>query len=48
MKKTDVQFAVKSQNRRISTIGKSFVNTPAIQFKGGSIKWFDDAKLLKK
>lgn len=28
--------------------GRSFVETPAVNFKGGMIKWFDDTKLLKK
>lgn len=48
MQKHTVTFAVQHQNGVVSSIGKSFIETPAIKFNGGSIKWFDDSKLLKK
>ena len=33
--------------RANSVIGNSTVQQPKINFKGGSVKWFDDSKLLK-
>lgn len=48
MKKQTVEFAVETKNGCINRIGKSFVNTPAVNFKGGEVKWFDDTKLIKK
>ena len=48
MQKQTVSFAVENRNGVVTNIGKSFIETPAIKFNGGSIKWFDDSKLLKK
>ena len=39
MHKTTVQF---------EKVGKSVIFQPKTNFKGGSIKWFDDSKLIKK
>lgn len=43
-----IQFAVEKKNGVVSRIGKSTILTPEINFKGGSVKWFDDRKLIKK
>ena len=48
MQKQTVLFAVQHQNGVVTNIGKSFIDTPPVKFNGGSIKWFDDSKLLKK
>lgn len=48
MKKQTVKFAVESEHSIITNIGKSTIYQPSIKFKGGSISWFDDSKLIKK
>ena len=48
MQKQTVSFAVEQHNGVVTNIGKSFIETPPIRFNGGTIKWFDDSKLLKK
>jgi len=49
MNSQEVQFAVvKGKDSNIKEIGKSFMLQPKIKFNGGSTKWFDDSKLLKK
>ncbi len=48
MKKTTMQFATVTENGVVTKIGRSSVLTPKPKFKGGSIPWFDDSKLLKK
>ena len=41
MKKETVSFAVQSNNRgEIQKIGKSVIDQPKINFKGGHINWF--------
>ena len=34
--------------RTSTAIGRSVIYQPKTQFSGGSIKWFDDSKLIKK
>ena len=29
-------------------VNRSYVMQPKINFKGGSVKWFDDSKLIRK
>lgn len=48
MEKQTVEFAVITENGVINQVGKSIILQPKICFKGGSIPWFDDTKLLKK
>lgn len=48
MKRQSITFAVETKNGVVNRIGKSFINTPAVKFGGGSVKWFDDSKLIKK
>lgn len=47
MKKQTINFAVKTENGVVKEVGRSAVLQPKPKFKGGSIKWFDDSKLLK-
>ena len=42
MQKQTIQFAVESKNGVIQRIGKSSVYVPNTNFKGGSIKWYED------
>lgn len=48
MEKQTTEFAVKSEEGVITKVGKSIITEPKTNFKGGSIKWFDDLKLIKK
>lgn len=43
----EVKIAVKTNNSTV-TIGRSTVLQPKLCFKGGTVKWFDDSKLIKK
>ena len=47
MDKQEVEFAVLYDNGLIRLIGKSENRIPEPKFKGGTIPWFDDSKLLK-
>ena len=48
MKKETVSFTVQSNNRGgIQKIGKSVIDQPKINFKGGSVRWFDDSLLVR-
>lgn len=47
MRKQLNEFATVTKDGVITKIGKSTIPTPKIKFKGGSVKWFDDNKLLK-
>lgn len=48
MQKQTIQFAVQSKNGVVQRVGKSTILQPKTNFKGGSVKWFDDSKLIKK
>ena len=48
MRKETIRFVVKSENGVVTNIGKSIIYQPPVNFKGGSVKWFDDSKLIKK
>lgn len=48
MKKQTTEFAIISEDGAITKVGRSTVVQPKTNFKGGSIKWFDDSKLIKK
>lgn len=47
MNKQTMQFATVTENGVIAKVGKSTILQPKTNFKGGSIKWADDRKLLK-
>lgn len=48
MNKTTLQFATVTENNIVTQIGKSVIFQPKINFRGGSVKWVDDSKYLKK
>lgn len=37
-----VEFAVTRNNGTITRIGRTGINQPKTNFKGGSIKWYED------
>lgn len=47
MKKQTVNFAVKTEKGVVKEVGRSVVLQPNPKFKGGSVKYFDDSKLIK-
>lgn len=51
MKKQEVSFAVQTDKHGVvQRIGKSIINQPKVNFKGGSfksVKWFDDSLLVR-
>lgn len=47
MKKQSIQFATEIKKGVVTKIGRSTVFQPKTNFKGSSLKWFDDHKLLK-
>ena len=47
MQTETIVFATENKNGIITRIGKSFITQPPIKFAGGSIKWFDDTKLIR-
>lgn len=47
MKKQTVNFAIKTEKGVVKEVGHSVVLQPNPKFKGGSVKWFDDNKLVK-
>lgn len=42
MDKQTVEFAVVTKNGVVQQIGKSSILQPQTNFKGGSIKWYED------
>lgn len=42
-----MEFATVAVKGVVTKIGRSTILQPKPRFKGGSIKWFDDSKLLK-
>ncbi len=47
MKNSTMEFATVTKKGVVTKIGRSTILQPKPRFKGGSIKWFDDSKLLK-
>lgn len=37
-----VEFAVTRNKGNITRVGKTGINQPKINFKGGSVKWYED------
>lgn len=48
MNKQTNTFYTETKNGIVKTIGKSSIEQPQTRFKGGSVNWFDDSKLIKK
>lgn len=42
MQTQTIQFAVESKSGVIQRIGRSSIYQPKTNFKGGSIKWYED------
>lgn len=42
MQKQTVEFAVQTKNGVVEKIGRSTIYTPKTNFKGGTIKWYED------
>lgn len=42
MQKQTIEFAVKRDNGNITRIGRTGINQPKTNFKGGSVKWYED------
>lgn len=47
MEKQTMQFATLTEKGVVTRVGHSTILQPKTDFKGGSIKWADDSKLLK-
>ena len=47
MEKQTIHFATIVRNGVVTKIGRSTIIQPKPNFKGGSVKWSDDSKLLK-
>ena len=47
MRTQNVNITVKTDAGQIKQISKGVIFQPETKFKGGSVKWFDDNKLLK-
>lgn len=43
-----IQFATVTKNRVVQKVGRSTIVQPKINFKGGSIKWYEDKKKADK
>lgn len=48
MKKQKVVVARKTKEGEVQPIRRSVVFQPEVHFKGGTVPYFDDSKLLKK
>lgn len=42
MEKQIIKFVVESKNGVVQRVGKSIILQPKTNFKGGSIKWYED------
>ena len=47
MKKQTIEFAIETKDGVVQRIGKSAILQPQTNFKGGSVKWYED-KLKKE
>ena len=48
MKTQTIQFATITKNGVVQKVGKSTILQPKTNFKGGSIKWYEDKKKIDK
>ena len=48
MKTQTIQFATVIKNGVVQKVGKSTILQPKTNFKGGSIKWYEDKKKADK
>lgn len=47
MQKQTIQFAVQSKNGVVQRVGKSTILQPKTNFKGGTVKWYEDKQKQK-
>lgn len=47
LKSQTIEFATVTENGVVTKIGRSTIQQPKINFKGGVIKWVDDKKQPK-
>ena len=48
MQTQTIQFAVVTKNGVVQKVDKSTISQPKTNFKGGSIKWYEDKKKADK
>ena len=48
MKTQTIQFATVTKNGVVQQVGNSTILQPKTNFKGGSIKWYEDKKKVDK
>lgn len=48
MKGQAVIFAVETENGVVNRIGKAYIATPEIRFRGGEVSWLEDKYFNKK
>lgn len=48
MKRQTVEFGFKKQNGAIASMGKAAIYQPKTNFKGNSIKWYEDKPKKKE
>lgn len=48
MQKQTIEFAVETNNGVVERIGKATILQPKTNFKGGSIKWYEDIPKKKE
>lgn len=48
MRKQITTFVTASNSGTVTQVGRSTIMQPTVNFKGCSIKWFDDSKLIRK
>lgn len=44
MQKQTIEFAVTRKNGIITRVGRTGINQPKTNFKGGSVKWYEDKR----
>ena len=48
MNKSEIWIPTKIKNGVVAQLSKSVITQPSIKFKGGTVKWVDDSKLIRK
>lgn len=43
----NVNIAIKTESGQVKQISQGAIFQPETKFKGGTVKWFDDSKLVK-
>lgn len=42
MQKRTIEFAIVKANNVVTQVGRTGINQPKTNFKGGTIKWYED------